>query len=87
MTFSTGSLGRVEVLAQALGERLTIGIRTDSPAGREALAAQTTQLRELIGRLGWNVEAVSYEFDTQVGRAARHVIDHVLNADTLSRLV
>jgi hypothetical protein len=87
MTFSTGSLGRVEVLAQALGERLTIGIRTDSPAGREALAAQTTQLRELIGQLGWNVEAVSYQFDTQVGRAARHVIDHVLNADTLSRLV
>jgi hypothetical protein len=87
MTFSTGSLGRVEVLAQALGERLTIGIRTDSPAGREALAAQTTQLRELIARLGWNVEAVSYEFDTHVGRAARHVIDHVLNADTLSRLL
>jgi hypothetical protein len=87
MTFSTPSLGRVEVLAQALGDRLTIGIRTDSTTSREALAARGEEVRELVARMGWNVEAVSYEYQADVGRAARHVLTHVLNADTLSRWV
>jgi hypothetical protein len=87
MTFSTSSLGRVEVVAQALAERLTIAITSDSPQGREVLAASSQDVRDLVARLGWNVESVSCDVRERVDRAARHVIDHVLNADTLSALV
>ena len=87
MTFSTSSLGRVEVVAQALAERLTIAITTDSPQGRQALAASSQDVRDLIARLGWNIESVSCDVRERVDRAARHVIDHVLNGDTLSALV
>ena len=87
MTFSTSSLGRVEVIAQALAERLTIAITTDSAQGREALSASSQDVRDLVARLGWNVESVSCDVRERVDRAARHVIEHVLNGDTLSALV
>jgi hypothetical protein len=87
MTFSTPALGRVEVLAQALGDRLAIGMATDSLTSREVLAARSAEVRELLARLGWNVEAVSYEYNADVGRAARRVLTHVLNSETLSRWV
>jgi hypothetical protein len=87
MTFSTANLGRVEVVARALDERLAISIATDSPQSRDLLAAGAKDVRALVERLGWNVESVSYDVAADVERAARHVIDHVLNGDTLSALV
>lgn len=87
MTFSTPTLGRIEVAAQALDERLAISITADSVQAQDALAARANEIRELVARLGWNVESVSCDFDTRVARAARHVIEHVLKGDTLSRLV
>jgi hypothetical protein len=87
MTFSTSNLGRVEVVARALSERLAISIATDSPQARDLLAAGASDVRALAERLGWNVESVSYEIAADTNRAARHVIDHVLNGDTLSALV
>jgi len=87
MTFSTANLGRVEVVARALDERLAISIATESTQSRELLAAGAKDVRSLVERLGWNVESVSYDVAANVGRAARHVIDHVLSGDTLSTLV
>lgn len=87
MTFSTSTLGRVEVVAQALAERLTIAITTDSAEGRDELAASAQDVRDLVARLGWNVDSVSCDVRDRVDRAARRVIDHVLNGDTLSALV
>jgi hypothetical protein len=87
MTFSTSTLGRVEVVAQALGERLAVAITTDSATGRDVLAARAADVRGLVERLGWNVESVSYQVATRVERASRSVIDHVLDGDTLSAWV
>ncbi len=87
MTFSTSNLGRVEVVTRALSERLAISIATDSRQAREVLAAGAQDVRALVERLGWNVESVSYDVAPGVDRAAHHVIDHVLNGDTLSALV
>jgi hypothetical protein len=87
MTFSTANLGRVEVVARALDERLAISMATDSAQSHELLAASAQDVRSLIERLGWNVESVSFDVAADVGRAARHVIDHVLSGDTLSALV
>jgi hypothetical protein len=70
-----------------LAERLTIAITTDSAQGREALTASSQDVRDLIARLGWNVESVSCDVRERVDRAAHHVIEHVLNGDTLSALL
>jgi hypothetical protein len=87
MTFETQSFGRVEVLAQALGDRLSVAIKSQSVQSSEVLSVHAPAIRDLLDRLGWNVESVSYDASAEVGRAARHVLEHVLNADTLSRLV
>lgn len=87
MSFSTEKLGRVEIMAQALGDRLSVAIKTDSALANEALAARVDEARELAARLGWNVESLRYDIQLDTARAAKHIIDHVLNADTLSRLV
>lgn len=87
MTFKTATLGRVEIVARALDDRLSIAINTDSALSKETLAARSAEVLELLTRLGWNVETVAYEVGAADHRAARHVLDHVLSADTLSRLV
>jgi len=86
MTLKTATLGRVEVQANAVGDRLSIAINADSAASSEALAAHADEVRELIARLGWNVEKISYDFSAVRDNASRHIVDHVLNTGTLSRL-
>jgi Flagellar hook-length control protein FliK len=87
MTFSTPSLGRIEVAAQALADRLNISIKTDSAASSEVLGRHASEVRDLLSRLGWNVDAVAYDFAPDPRRAASHIVDHVLQADSLSRLL
>jgi hypothetical protein len=85
MTLKTQTLGRVEVLAQAVGDRLSISIKAETATSSDVLAAHADEVRDLIARLGWNVEAISYDLNARGGPAARHIVDHVLNAGTLSR--
>lgn len=86
MTLKTETLGRIEVQAQAVGDRLAISINAETAAASEALSAHAGEVRELVRRLGWNVETVSYDFDARRDHASRHIVDHVLKAGTLSRL-
>lgn len=86
MTLKTPTLGRIEIQAQAVGDRLSLGIKAESAQSSDALAAHAEEVRELISRLGWNVGTISYDFNADRGRAARHIVEHVLNAGTLSRL-
>lgn len=87
MTLNAPALGRVEVLAQAIGERLSVTIKSDSEASRQILCAEQERVRELLARLGWGVDGVTYEVDGVDTRAASHVVDHVLGGDSLSRWV
>lgn len=87
MTFKTERLGRVQVVAQALAERLSMEITAESSESSAALAAHESEVKDLLTRLGWTVDAVRYELDTSPRRAAGHVIAHVLSADTLNRFV
>jgi hypothetical protein len=87
MTLNAPSLGRVEVLAQSIGDRLTVTIKSDSEASRQILSAEQERVRELLARLGWGVDGVTYEVDGIDTRAAAHVVDHVLSGDSLSRWV
>lgn len=87
MTLNAPALGRVEVVAQAIGERLSVTIKSDSEAAKQILSAEQERVRELLTRLGWGVDGVAYEVDRIETRAAAHVVDHVLGGDSLSRWV
>lgn len=85
MTLNAPSLGRVEVTAHAIGERVAVTIKTQSDASKQILATEQERVRELLERLGWGVDAVRYEVDSIDTRASAHVVEHVLNGDSLSR--
>lgn len=87
MAFNSAALGRVEVQAHAAGTQLVLKIRTASAPSSAALAAHADDVRALVARLGWNVESLSYGHDAQLPRAATQIVQHVLNAETLSRLL
>ena len=87
MTLRTETLGRVEVMAQAVGQRLTIALTAESASASDALAKHADEVRELVGRLGWQVEAVRYDVDTERARAADHIVRHVLSAGTVDCMV
>lgn len=87
MTLNAPTLGRVEVVAQAIGERVAVTIKADSDASRQILSAEQQRVRELLERMGWGVDGLRYQTDEIDQRAATHVIEHVLNGDSLSRWV
>lgn len=87
MTLNAPMLGRVEVIAQAIGERVAVSIKADSETSRQILAAEQQRVRELLERMGWGVDGIRYETEEIDRRAPTHVIEHVLNGDSLSRWV
>jgi hypothetical protein len=87
MTLQTENLGRVEVMAQALGSRLTIAIKAQNAEASAALSAQADEVRELVVQLGWHVEAIDYGIDPLHTRAAREIVDHVLQSGSIDRWV
>jgi hypothetical protein len=82
MTLDTQSFGPLQVEARALDNRLAITFTGQSPQAAGDLASYSGEVRQLATRLGWNVEAVGYEYG-RTGRAARQIIDHVLAAGTV----
>lgn len=87
MTLDAPSLGRVEVAANAIGERVAVVITTESEQSQQALAAETERVREMLDRLGWKIDGIRYEFGSVGTRASTRVVEHVLNGDSVSRLV
>jgi hypothetical protein len=87
MTLRTQTLGRVEVMAQAVGARLTIALTAQSESASDSLAQHADEVRELIGRLGWQVESIRYDVDAERARAADHIVRHVLSAGTVDCMV
>jgi len=82
MTFDTKTLGPVQVEARALDNRLIITFTGQTTEAATELSAYSGEVRQLAGRLGWNVEGVGYEYGSE-GRAARQIIDHVLSAGSV----
>jgi hypothetical protein len=83
MTLDTQSFGALQVEARALDNRLIVKFTGQSPEALQSLSAYGAEVHDLATRLGWNVEAVTYEHEPSPVRAARHVIDHVLAAGTV----
>jgi hypothetical protein len=87
MTLKTETLGRVEIVAQSIDSTVSVSIATQSPQATELLAGHAQEVRELVGRLGWNVDSVAYRLATDPARAAEQVVRHVLNSGTLDAVV
>ncbi len=87
MTLQTRSFGQVRIEARALEDRLMVTFTGQSPQGTQELESYRAEVRSLLGRLGWNVEALGYEVVAHPSTAARNVIDHVLSAGTVNLVV
>jgi hypothetical protein len=86
MTLATSALGRLQIAAQAQGNRLSITFTSDSSNATEALATHAHEVRELVGRLGWQVESVVYGTGQGSG-AAQIAMTHALLDNTMDQLL
>lgn len=87
MSLQTKSFGEVRVEARALENRLIVSFNGQSADSARELSAYRDEVKSLVGRLGWNVEAIGYETGEIPGGAARAVIDHVLSAGTIDQVL
>jgi hypothetical protein len=86
MTLTTAALGRLQIAAQAQGNRLSITFTSASSHATEALATHAHEVRELVGRLGWQVDSVVYS----TGRAcsaAHTAMTHAFLDNTMDQLL
>ena len=86
MTLDTAALGRLQITAQAQGNRLSVTFTSDSSQATEALATHAPEVRELVGRLGWQVDSVVYSTGRSTG-AAEIAMTHTLLDNTMDQLL
>jgi hypothetical protein len=87
MSLRTDSFGQVRIDAKALDNRLVISFTAEAPSSADDLSAYGSDLRELLRRLGWNVEGIGYQLGSPTERASRQIIQHVLSAGTVDMVV
>lgn len=83
------NLGRVEVMARLAGDHVSIQVATPAGEKTETLARYAEQLKSLLDGVGWTVDEIAYETRQGDGYngAVRSVIEHVVNQDSLNRLI
>jgi hypothetical protein len=86
MTLTTPALGRVQIAAQAQGQRLSVTFTGASVRATDALASHAAEVRELATRLGWHVDSVVYSVGQPTG-GAEIAMTHVLLDSTMDQLL
>ena len=86
MTLHTPALGRLQIAAQAQGNRLSVTFTGESALATEALATHAPEVRELVGRLGWQVDSVVYGVGQPVS-AAGIAMTQTLTDNTMDQLL
>lgn len=88
-SLNTESLGRVEISARLVGERLRVQVATEDSDTTAFMAEHATALREALQQLGWTLDEVVYETRPApvAGSATQAVVEHVIRQDSLNRLV
>lgn len=86
MTLNTSALGRLQIAAQAQGNRLSITFTSGSSHATEALATHAHEVRALVGRLGWQVDSVVYSTG-RPSSAAQIAMTHALLDNTMDQLL
>jgi hypothetical protein len=87
MTFKTETLGKVEVLAQSVDAHLTVSIAVQSESSIATLTTHAQEIRDLLFRLGWNVDGVSVHLNNTPARAAESIVKHVLGSGSLNKVL
>jgi hypothetical protein len=85
MTLDTTHFGRVHVEARAVDSRIIVKLSAASSDAVEILSAYGNDVRAAIEQLGWAVDDVRYEIDSQGTRAAHAVVHHVLSAGSVDQ--
>lgn len=88
-TLQTEHLGRVEVVARVVGDRVRVSIATENESNTALAAGYAETLKSSLAEAGWVTDEVSYETRTvneQTG-AVSSVVEHVISLDSMNRLV
>jgi hypothetical protein len=82
-------LGRVEISASVVEDRVRVRIGADRPESVEWLSQHGAGLREALVEAGWAVDEIGYgDAGADAGNpAVRSVVEHVIAQDSLNRLV
>ena len=88
-TLQTEHLGRVEVVARVVGDRVRVSVATDDEQNTALAAGHVQALKAALAEAGWVTDEVSYETRTVDERtgAVSSVVEHVISADSMNRLV
>jgi hypothetical protein len=83
VSMATRQFGDLQIVVQAVGERLDIGFSGERLQVPEVLGARVGEVHALAGDLGWHIDAVRYEIQPAQVRAAQHIVEHVLSMDSV----
>jgi hypothetical protein len=86
MTLTTPVLGRLQIAAQAQGNRLSVTFTGQSAEATETLASHAPEVRALVSRLGWQIDSVVYGVGQPAG-AAEIAMTHALLESTMDQLL
>jgi len=88
-TLQTEHLGRVEVVARVVGDRVRVSVATDDEQNTALAATHVQALKTSLAEAGWMTDEVSYETRTVDERtgAVSSVVEHVISADSMNRLI
>lgn len=88
-TLQTEHLGRVEVVARIVGDRVRVSVVTDNEKNTTLAANHVQALKSSLAEAGWVTDEVSYEtrsVDERTG-AVSSVVEHVVSLDSMNRLI
>jgi hypothetical protein len=85
MTLDTTHFGRVHVEARAVDSRLMVRLSAPTSEAVDVMSAYGADVRAAIEQLGWAVDEIRYEVDSQGARAAHEVVKHVLSAGSVDQ--
>jgi hypothetical protein len=83
VSMATRQFGDLQIVVQAVGERLDIGFSGERLQVPEVLGARVGEVHAIAGDLGWQLDAVRYEIQPAQVRAAQHIVEHVLSMDSV----
>lgn len=83
------TFGPMEIAARMAGDRVRLRVATEDETKTGMLAAHMQHLKDLLAEQGWVVDEIAYATQRPDGSSAgaRAVIDHVISADSLNRVM
>jgi hypothetical protein len=86
---NTETMGTVEISARLAGDHVRVQVVSEDERAANSLSSETQALRAALGEAGWKVDEVVYETRSLGDRnaAASAVVDHVINQDSLNRVI